>query len=75
MAQEASIKDISEFLPILVPNSNSEDTGVVQKGDIIGKTSEETRSGKNGFLLLCTVHTTLIDPTYIIGKNITFPAS
>ena len=44
----------------------------VQKGDTIGKTSEKTRSGKNGFLLLCAVGTTLIDPSYIIGKNISF---
>ena len=56
-------------------NASVEVGQAVQKGDILGNTSEKTRSGKNGFLLLCAVNTTLIDPTYIIGKNITFPAS
>ena len=45
----------------------------VQKGEAIGKASEKTRSGKKGFLLLCTVDTTLIDPSYILGKKVSFP--
>ena len=44
----------------------------VKKGDTIGKTSKNTRSGKNGFILLCSVDVTLIDPACIIGKELSF---
>ncbi|MBO5939033.1 MAG: M23 family metallopeptidase [Clostridia bacterium] len=45
----------------------------IQKGDTIGKTSTNTRSGKNGFLVLCAIDSTLIDPACILGKNLSFP--
>ncbi len=39
--EETSITDVSEFLPILVPNSKTEDTRMVQKGDIIYITTDK----------------------------------
>jgi len=45
---------------------------IVRKGQQLGSTSRQTRSGKNGFLVFCTVGTTMIDPTYIMGKELSF---
>lgn len=45
---------------------------IVQKGQQLGSTSTDTRSGKNGFLVFCTVGTTMIDPTCVMGKALKF---
>ena len=45
---------------------------IVQKGQQLGSTSTDTRSGKNGFLVCCTVGTTIINPTYVMGKELSF---
>lgn len=45
---------------------------IVQKGQQLGSTSTDTRSGKNGFLVFCTVGTTMIDPTCVMGKDLKF---
>ncbi len=54
-------------------NVNVEVGEIVQKGQTIGKTSTATRSGKNGFIALCAVGATVIDPTCLAGKTISFP--
>ena len=43
---------------------------VVQKGESIGKTGQTGLATGNGFLFLCTVYQTLIQPEYDIGKEI-----
>ena len=43
---------------------------VVQKGESIGKTGQTGLATGNGFLFLCTVYQTLIQPEYVIGKEI-----
>lgn len=45
---------------------------IVQKGERIGSTSTETRSGKNGFLVFCTVGTTQIHPIYLMERELKF---
>ena len=45
---------------------------IVQKGQQLGSTSKQTRSGKNGYLVFCTVGTTMIDPACVMGKDLKF---
>ena len=45
---------------------------IVQKGQQIGCTSTNTRSGDNGFLVFCTVGSTIINPIYVMGKELNF---
>ncbi len=46
---------------------------IVQKGERLGSTSTETRSGKNGFLVFCTLGTTQLHPLYLMEKELKFP--
>lgn len=46
---------------------------VLQKGESVGKTGQTGLATGNGFLLLCTVYQTPIQPEYIIGKEILLP--
>ena len=43
---------------------------VLQKGEAVGKTGKTGLATQNGFLFLCTVYQTVIEPDYIIGKEI-----
>ena len=45
---------------------------IVQKGQQLGSTSTNTRSGKNGFLVCCSVGSTMIQPIYVMGKDLQF---
>ncbi len=45
---------------------------VVQKGLTLGQSGTGGLSTQNGFLLLCTVNQTLINPAYILGREIRY---
>ena len=45
---------------------------VVRKGDSLGQTGTGGISTGNGFVLLCSVYDTLIDPATLLGKAISF---
>ena len=50
---------------------NVEDGDTVIKGAVIGQTGTSGIATDNGFLLVCTVYDTVIDPETILGKGFT----
>lgn len=45
---------------------------VLRQGESVGKTGDSGLATAQGFLLICTVYETPIDPSFLLGREITF---
>ena len=56
-------------------NCNVEEGTVVKQGDLLGRVATNAVSEDHGILILCTLNDTILNPSFIIGKEFSIPTA